>query len=68
MTVHETWCDGSAFKSLYARQRDIEARGSQLDEDKKLLQKMRPKVKRKPTQSQDVGGECTAKANECPRV
>ncbi|EGD72998.1 TLK protein kinase [Salpingoeca rosetta] len=63
LSVHEAWCDGSAFKSLYTRQREIEARRKQLDEDKKRLQKLRPSKSKRPprkspegTSSEDVGG------------
>eukprot|EP00043_Microstomoeca_roanoka_P018401 m.196520 g.196520 ORF g.196520 m.196520 type:complete len:730 (-) comp16818_c5_seq5:569-2758(-) len=48
LTVHEAWCDGSAFKALYARQRDIEDRRRQLEEERKRLQKLRPSKTKKP--------------------
>lgn len=46
MSVQEVWMDGAAFQDLAAQERENEMRRRNLEEQKKTLQKARPKKKK----------------------
>lgn len=65
MGVHEVWMDGAAFRKISEAEAEIEVKRKALEEQKKLLQKSRPKKKR--TDSTSFGVAAVALHCDCHR-
>jgi hypothetical protein len=58
MGVHEVWMDGAAFRKIADAEAEVDMRRRALEEQKKLLQKSRPKKKRAESTPPCRDGRC----------